>query len=208
LKLDPETIGRRITPQTKAILPVDFTGHPAALAEILQLAGEGITVIEDASHALGATYKQRRVGGISHMSVFSFHPVKHVACGEGGMVTTNSERFARRLRQFRNHGIESDARRREAEGQWHYQMTALGYNYRLSDIACALGISQLKRLEANLARRRAIAACYTRAFREITSLIAPAVREGMKPAWHLYTIRLNLERLSAGRGEIFRALRG
>src|SRR5438105_11985801 len=110
------------------------------------------------------------------MSVFAFHPVKHVASGEGGMVTTNSERFARRLRQFRNHGIESDARRREAEGQWHYEMTALGYNYRLSDIACALGVSQLKRLEANVARRQTIAAHYNRAFAEMAAIQTPRVR--------------------------------
>jgi len=207
LNLDPEAVGRRITPQTKAILPVDFTGHPAALDEILRLAGERITVIEDASHALGATYRQRRVGGISHMSVFSFHPVKHVACGEGGMVSTNSERFARRLRQFRNHGIESDPRRREAEGQWHYEMTALGYNYRLSDIACALGISQLGRLEANVARRRAIAVRYGKVLAEIPAIEMPHVRPEVEPAWHLYCIRLRLEKLTADRAQIFRALR-
>jgi UDP-4-amino-4,6-dideoxy-N-acetyl-beta-L-altrosamine transaminase len=208
LNLDPQAAAQRITPQTKAILPVDFTGHPAALDEILRIAGERITVIEDASHALGATYKQRRVGGISHMSTFSFHPVKHVACGEGGMVTTNNQQFARRLRQFRNHGIESDARRREIEGQWHYEMTALGYNYRLSDIACALGLSQLNRIQANVARRRAIAARYQQAFAEIAAIETPHVRPEVEPAWHLYCLRLRLERLTADRTQIFRALRG
>jgi perosamine synthetase len=165
-------------------------------------------LIEDACHALGAEHLGKRVGGIADMTVFSFHPVKHLTTGEGGMVTTNDVKLAETLRRFRNHGISSDARQRQAGGQWFYEMVLLGFNYRLTDIGCALGISQLKKLAANLARRRAIAARYTRAFRELSALMAPAVREGMDPAWHLYPIRLKLEALSARRGEIFRALRG
>ena len=115
-------------------------------------------VIEDACHALGAEYEGRRVGGLSHMTVFSFHPVKHLTTGEGGMVTTDRADLADTLRKFRNHGIDSDARQRQAAGQWHYDMVMLGFNYRLTDIACALGIEQLKSLNANLARRREIAA--------------------------------------------------
>jgi perosamine synthetase len=141
------------------------------------------------------------------MTVFSFHPVKHLTTGEGGMVTTNDAKLAQTLRQFRNHGITSEARQRQASGQWLYEMVLLGFNYRLTDIACALGISQLGKLEANLARRRAIASQYTRAFRELPALMTPAVREGMESAWHLYPIRLKVEALSADRSEIFEALR-
>ena len=148
-------------------------------------------MIEDACHALGAEYKGRRTGGIAHMSVFSFHPVKHVATGEGGMVTTDRADLAESLRRFRNHGIQAMPAQRQAAGQWHYEMVLLGFNYRLTDIACALGISQLKKLEANLARRREIAARYTAAFRNLRGVVAPSVRPDVNPAWHLYPIRVN-----------------
>jgi perosamine synthetase len=127
------------------------------------------------------------------MTVFSFHPVKHITTGEGGMVTTDNPGFAQRLRIFRTHGIEYDPEAREVKGQRYYEMVALGYNYRLTDIGCALGLSQLRRLEANLARRRAIADRYTAALREIPGVIPPTVRPDVKPAWHLYQIRLELE---------------
>jgi perosamine synthetase len=208
LNLDPEKVAARITPRTRAILPVDYAGHPADLDAILALADRhGMAVIEDASHAFGAEYRDRRVGGIAHMTVFSFHPVKHLATGEGGMVTTESDDYAATLRRFRNHGISSDARQRQAEGQWHYEMVLLGFNYRLSDIACALGISQLKKLEANLLRRREIAARYAAAFLDLDGVMAPKVRSDVNPAWHLYPIRLDLDQLSASRAQIFRALR-
>jgi perosamine synthetase len=208
LNLDPEQAAARISPRTRAILPVDYAGHPADLDAILELADRhGMTVIEDASHALGAEYRHRRVGSIAHMTVFSFHPVKHLATGEGGMVTTDRADCAEALRRFRNHGISSDARQRQAEGQWHYEMVLLGFNYRLTDIACALGISQMKKLEANLSRRREIATRYALAFRDLAGVMPPTVRADANPAWHLYPIRLNLQKLSADRSRIFRALR-
>jgi perosamine synthetase len=208
LNLDPEQIVRRITAKTRALLPVDYAGHPADLSPILELARQkGLIVIEDACHALGALHQDRRVGSIANMTVFSFHPVKHITTGEGGMVTTEEEKFAEILRRFRNHGISSDARQRQTAGQWHYEMVFLGFNYRLPDFACALGIEQLKRLESNLARRREIAARYRTAFAEVEGVIAPSVRAEVNPAWHLYPIRLDLDRLSADRGQIFRALR-
>ena len=208
LNLDPERVGAKITQRTKALLPVDYAGHPADLDAMLEVAeGHGLVVIEDACHALGAEYKGRRVGSIAHMTVFSFHPVKHLTTGEGGMVTTDNAAYADALRKFRNHGISSGARDRQQAGQWHYEMVLLGYNYRLTDIACALGLSQLKRLEENLTRRREIAARYTAAFQEMPGICAPVVREEALPAWHLYPIRLELAHLSAGRAEIFRALR-
>ncbi|MBZ5705057.1 MAG: UDP-4-amino-4,6-dideoxy-N-acetyl-beta-L-altrosamine transaminase [Acidobacteriia bacterium] len=208
LNLDPQATAARITSRTRAILPVDYAGHPADLEAILNLAERhGLVVIEDACHALGAEYRRRRVGSVSHMTVFSFHPVKHLTTGEGGMVTTDNPEFAETLRRFRNHGISSDTRQRQSAGQWHYEMVLLGFNYRLTDIACALGLEQLKRLEPNLARRRQIAARYTAAFRELPGVLPPRVRGDVNPAWHLYPIRLDLEKLSAGRGEVFRALR-
>ncbi|MFZ0294701.1 MAG: UDP-4-amino-4,6-dideoxy-N-acetyl-beta-L-altrosamine transaminase [Candidatus Sulfotelmatobacter sp.] len=208
LNLDPEQVAVRITRRTRAVLPVDYAGHPADLDATQELAAKnGLIVIEDASHALGAESKGRRAGSIADMTVFSFHPVKHLATGEGGMVTTNRADFADTLRRFRNHGISSDARQRQSMGQWHYEMVLLGFNYRLTDIACALGSSQLKKLEGNLSRRRKIALRYADAFRDIEAVTLPAVRRDVNPAWHLYPIRLNLENLSADRGKIFRALR-
>lgn len=208
LNLDPEQVERRITPRTRAILPVDYAGHPADLAPIIEIARRHkLLVIEDACHALGAIYRERCVGSIADMTVFSFHPVKHITTGEGGMVATDNPQFAETLRRFRNHGISSDARQRQSAGEWHYEMVLLGFNYRLPDIVCALGIQQLKKLDANLRRRREIAAQYTAAFQEIPGVILPSVRGEVNPAWHLYPIRLNLEKLTADRTQIFRALR-
>ena len=217
LNLDPQEVSRKVSSRTKAIIAVDYAGHPGALAELRGIAkneatknqagkNRGVFLIEDACHALGAEYGGKRVGSLADMTVFSFHPVKHLTTGEGGMVTTNDAGLAATLRRFRNHGINSEARERQEAGQWSYEMNMLGFNYRLTDIACALGLSQMGKLEANLARRREIAADYAREFRDLPMLV-PSVRQGVAPAWHLYPIRLKLESLSAGRGEIFRALR-
>jgi UDP-4-amino-4,6-dideoxy-N-acetyl-beta-L-altrosamine transaminase len=210
LNLDPGEVSKKINSHTKAIIAVDYAGHPAALDELGELAKtqtQRALLIEDASHALGAEYRGKRVGGIADMTIFSFHPVKHLTTGEGGMVTTNDAQLAETLRRFRNHGISSEARARQEAGQWFYEMVLLGFNYRLTDIACALGLSQLEKLDANLARRRKIASQYAVAFGDMAGIITPAVREGVNPAWHLYPIRLELEKLAAGRAEIFRALR-
>ena len=205
LTIDPEEVERRITPRTKALLPVDYAGHPADLDALLALADRHeLIVIEDAAHALGAKYRSRMVGSISHMSVFSFHAVKHLTTGEGGMVTTNNGEFVQRLRKVRNHGIDSDARARQADGQWHYEMTTLGFNYRLTDIACALGLAQLPRLPANLARRRTIAARYEKALATVSSLALPIVAADVTSAWHLYPVRVDA---SLDRAEVFDALR-
>jgi perosamine synthetase len=212
LNLDPKEVSKKVSARTKAIFAVDYAGHPAALDELGQAEtqvpqGRSPLLIEDACHALGAEYRGKRVGGIADMTVFSFHPVKHLTTGEGGMVTTNDARLAETLRRFRNHGISSEARQRLEAGQWFYEMVLLGFNYRLTEIACALGLSQLERLDANVARRREIAAQYGEAFRDLPAIVIPAVREDVNPAWHLYPIRLKLEMLAVGRGEIFQALR-
>ena len=208
LNLDPEQVTKHISSKTRAILPVDYAGHPADLAPIMEIARRNrLIVIEDACHALGAEYGGKRVGSIPDMTVFSFHPVKHITTGEGGMVVTGNAQFAETLRRFRNHGISSDARQRQSAGQWYYEMVLLGFNYRLPDFACALGLEQLKRLDVNLARRREIAARYTARFSQIPGVIPPGLRQGANPAWHLYPIRLELEKLTADRAQIFRALR-
>ena len=208
LNLDPNEVARKVSPRTKAILAVDYAGHPADLDALHPLAeNHGVVLIEDACHALGAAYRDKPVGSIADMTVFSFHPVKHLTTGEGGMVTTNHPSFAETLRRFRNHGISSEARQRQESGQWFYEMVLLGYNYRLTDIGCALGLSQLQRLEANVARRREIADQYCNAFSSMNAIELPAVRQGVGPAWHLFPIRIKAERLSASRADIFRALR-
>jgi len=216
LNLDPAQVFKRLSSRrssrapsrVKAIITVDYAGHPAALDELGELAKtHGALLIEDACHALGAEFQGRRVGGIADMTAFSFHPVKHLTTGEGGMVATNDAQLAETLRRFRNHGLSSEARQRQESGQWFYEMVLLGFNYRLTDIACALGLSQLEKLTANLARRREIAAQYAEALRDLRAIVIPAVRDGVVPAWHLYPIRLKLEFLAAGRGEIFQALR-
>lgn len=208
LNFDPKEVAKKISAKTRAILPVDYAGHPADLAATIEIARRhGLLVIEDACHALGAEYCGQRVGSIADMTAFSFHPVKHITTGEGGVVTTNDPKLAETLRRFRNHGISSDARQRQNAGQWHYEMVLLGFNYRLPDIVCALGIQQLSKLDANLARRREIAAEYSAELCEIPGLIVPSVRAEANPAWHLYPIRLDLVRLTASRAQIFQALR-
>jgi len=205
----PEEIEKKITPQTKAIVAVHFTGQPADLDAIREIARRhSLVVIEDAAHALGATYKGRPVGGLSDLTVFSFHPVKHITTGEGGMVTTNDEELYRWLLLFRNHGI---VRERELlvedQGPWYYEVQDLGYNYRLTDIQAALGLSQLKKLDRFLARRRQIAAAYSEAFAALPEVEIPYQAPGAASAWHLYVLALRLDRLAKSRREIFEALR-
>lgn len=208
LNIDAGEVVIKITQRTRAIIPVDFAGQAADHDELAAIAEEhGLVVIEDAAHALGATYKGRKIGTVATMTVFSLHPVKHITSGEGGVVTTDDPELARRLRIFRNHGITTEVRERLSEGAWLYEMPALGYNYRLTDIQCALALSQLDKLEAWLARRRAIAARYNAAFCEMPELECPVIRRDRESAWHIYVIRLNLARLRVSRAEVFRALR-
>ncbi len=208
LLVDPAEIERNITPQTRALVVVDYAGQPVALREISALAEKyGLTVIEDACHALGARWQGLPVGGLSTMTAFSFHPVKHITTAEGGMVTTNDSGLAEKLRRFRNHGIGSDHRQRERAGSWFYEMVELGYNYRLSDLQCALGLSQLRKVDGWLARRREIAQRYNLALEQLPALRPLAVHSGVEHAYHLYVAQLELQRLTASRSDIFAALR-
>lgn len=208
LNIDPSDVAARMTSRTRAVLPVDFAGQPAALDEIEQIASaKELLVIEDAAHALGAEHRSRRVGGIADLTTFSFHPAKLVTSGEGGIVTTQRADLAARVRRFRNHGFNIDFREREVAGESHSSMVDLGYNYRLTDLQCALGLSQLGKLDQFLKRRAEIAHRYTVALEEFPWLEVPRAESHVCHAWHIYCVRLNLERLCTDRQTVVAALR-
>ena len=208
LNIDPSEIEKKITSRTKAIIAVDYTGLPCDLDEIRRVAAKNdLSLIEDAAHAIGGEYKDRKIGAISDLTVFSFHPVKHITTGEGGVITTNDPELTQRMRIFRNHGITTGARERQEKGAWFYEMMELGYNYRITDFQCALGISQLSKIESFLARRREIASIYNEAFADLSQITTPVLPQDRVSAWHLYVIRLNLDQLEADRTKIFAALR-
>jgi perosamine synthetase len=208
LNIDPDSVASLINSRTKAIVTVDYSGQPSDLAELLELARRhNLVLIEDAAHAVGATYRGSRVGSWADITTFSLHPVKQMTTGEGGVLTTKRRELAARARAFRNHGIATDARERANTGSWVYEMVDLGYNYRLTDFQCALGRSQLKKLPAWLDRRREIAIRYTSAFGSLPEITTPTVLPDRESAWHLYVIRLNLARLRVDRARFFAALR-
>jgi len=210
LNIDSQEIKKKINHKTKALIPVDFTGLPVDLEEIQEIARENnLIIIEDASHALGATYKGSKIGSISDMTIFSFHPVKHITTGEGGMITTNNIEFYERLKLFRTHGITKEKDKLlNYDGPWYYEMQELGYNYRLTDFQCALGLSQLKKTDRILQRRREIVKKYNYEFEDMPEIKIPQSNPvDSTPAWHIYIIQLNLEKLKVGRREIFEALR-
>jgi perosamine synthetase len=195
--IDVKEIESHLTPQAKAIVPVHYTGLPCEMGEICDIAKlHNLVVIEDACHALGAKYKDTVIGDCTYsdMTVFSFHPVKHITTGEGGMITTNSESLYHKLIKLRSHGITRDSRsfKEPSHGDWYYEMQDLGFNYRLTDIQAALGISQLKKLDSFVARRRQIVGQYNKAFQELPVEL-PSEPEGYYSSYHLYVIRLRKE---------------
>jgi UDP-4-amino-4,6-dideoxy-N-acetyl-beta-L-altrosamine transaminase len=207
--IDPEKIKEQTTSKTKAIIPVDYTGQPCDLDEINKIAEKyNLIVIEDAAHSIGAEYKNKKVGEITDLTIFSFHPVKHITTGEGGMALTNNKNYYEKLILFRSHGITKDPKKMQKnEGDWYYEMHYLGYNYRLTDFQCALGISQFKKLGKFIKRRREIVKKYNEAFRNIKEIFTPYEKRDVRSAYHIYVIQLNLERLKVGRTKIFDALR-
>lgn len=225
--MDSQRLEEAITPRTKAIIPIDFAGQPCDMDEINAIARKhNLTVIEDAAHSLGAIYKGKPVGALAPMTTFSFHPVKHITTGEGGMVVTDNKELAEKLMLFRTHGITNNdncmilkeqAADNETPSQtggnpdtrspWYYEMQALGYNYRITDIQCSLGLSQLRKLDRFVARRLEIVERYNEAFEQSPLLVTPYVKSDRQSAWHLYMIRLRLDKMSKGRREVFEQLR-
>jgi perosamine synthetase len=208
LLIDSNDVRDKITERTRAIIAVDYAGQPCdydALASLAQR--NGLALVADACHSLGASYKGRAVGTLADLNVFSLHPVKAMTTGEGGMITTENAEIAGKMRRFRNHGVTSDHFQREREGSWHYEIADLGYNYRLSDLQCALGLSQLGKLPGWIARRRALARCYDEAFSRLTAVKPLAIRFGVASAYHLYVVRLQPQLLGASRAQVFSALR-
>ncbi len=205
LLIDPEEARRKITPRTKAIVAVDYAGQPCDYSALREIADEhGLFLIADACHSIGGIYKGKKVGMLADMTALSFHPVKHITSGEGGMVLTDNYKWAEKMKAFRGHGISTDYRQREKMGSWHYDMLSLGYNYRITDFQCALGISQLKKLPAWIKRRQEIARKYDAAFAS-EELVTPLENQpDVANAYHLYVIKLSKK---LNRCEVFSALR-
>jgi perosamine synthetase len=191
LLIDPVSVAIKITSRTRAIVAVDYAGQPADYDALRDLArARGIALVADACHAPGATYNGRKTGTLADISCFSFHPVKHMTTCEGGMCVTDDARMAAHMRRFRNHGIDSDHRSREAAGAHAYDMAELGYNYRMPDVLCALGLAQLPRLDGWIAARRRIAALYDRALAGLAEAVPLKTHAGRMHAYHLYVVRL------------------
>ncbi|MCL5011097.1 MAG: UDP-4-amino-4,6-dideoxy-N-acetyl-beta-L-altrosamine transaminase [Patescibacteria group bacterium] len=203
LNIDPAKIEGKINFKTKAIAITDFAGQPCDFDAIKEIAEKhNLLVVEDGAHALGSEYKGKKVGSLADLTILSFHPVKTITSGEGGMVLTDNEQFARKLKTFRHHGIV----KKPEIGPWYYEIEELGYNYRLTDIHCALGISQLKKLDKFVARRREIVKKYQEAFKDIPEIILIKEESFAKTAWHIYPVQFDLAKLKISRKEIFEKL--
>ena len=208
LLLDPAQAERKITARTRGMVAVDYAGQACEYDALRTIAARhGLWIVADACHALGGSYSGRPVGSLADLSAFSLHPVKPITAGEGGAVTTDDDGLARRVRQFRNHGIALDHRERAEQGTWVYEVEELGYNYRLTDMQCALALSQLRKLAEWVARRRAIAQRYDDAFADLPGVRPLAVRPDVGHAYHLYVIQLDSGQLQLDRAGIFAALR-
>ncbi|WP_291568314.1 MULTISPECIES: UDP-4-amino-4,6-dideoxy-N-acetyl-beta-L-altrosamine transaminase [unclassified Clostridium] len=204
--MDVSKIEEKITSKTKAIIPVDFAGHSVDMDEIMKIADKyNLIVIEDGAHALGGEYKNKKIGSGAHMTEFSFHPVKPITTGEGGIITTNDKELYNKLIRFRSHGITRDKNFliNKNEGPWYYEQLELGFNYRLTDVGAALGVSQLKKLDKFIKRRREIANIYNEAFKDIEEIEIPIEYDYAKSGYHIYVIKLKLEKLCKTRKEIF-----
>lgn len=208
LLLDPEQVAAKVTARTKAIVAVDYAGQPCDYDALRAVADRhGLVLIADACHAVGGSYRGRSVGTLADLSTFSFHPVKHMTTGEGGAITTNDAALADRMRVFRNHGITTDHRQRAHSGAFFYEMVDLGWNYRITDVQCALGISQIPKLQGWVRRRQEVARRYDQALAEVPFVEPLATVSETEHAYHLYVVRFDLEALGMTRAEIFARLR-
>ena len=208
LLMDPADVEAKLTQRSKAIIAVDYAGQPCDYEALRTIAERhGLILIADACHSLGGSYKKRPVGSLADLNCFSFHPVKAMTTGEGGMVTTGSPELAQRIRVFRNHGITSDHHHRRAKESWSYEMSDLGYNYRITDFQCALGLSQLRKLPQWVIRRNEIAQAYDHAFGQLNGVAPLVVHENVSHAYHLYVVRFDPMKLRTDRAALFHALR-
>jgi len=211
LLLDPDQVVAKITPNTKAIIGVDYGGQPCDWNTLREISDHyGLYLVDDACHALGAIYKGSKIGTLADLTVFSFHPAKHITTGEGGMVTTDNDELVSKIRMFRNHGITVDHKERKAKASWFYSINSLGYNYRITDLQCALGLSQMQKLPDWLTRRHEIAARYDEVLLNISGIYPLGLRKDVlsrskekfcekglltsKHAYHLYVVRVLNER--------------
>ena len=207
LLIDPSAVAAAIRPQTRAVIAVDYGGQPADYDALRAICDEhGLRLFTDGCHALGATVRGRPVGSVADATTFSFHPVKHIATGEGGAIATADAALAARMRRVRNHGLSQTASEREKAGTFRYEMAEWGHNFRLTDIQCALGISQLRRLDENLARRRSLAARYAALLEAVPGVEPLALRPEVEHAWHLYVVRMKRGAWSVPREELHRLL--
>jgi dTDP-4-amino-4,6-dideoxygalactose transaminase len=206
--LDPEEVERRLTPRTKALMPMHYAGQPCRMDELREIARRhNLAVIEDAAHAVGARYRDRPIGS-EGTAVFSFYATKNMTTGQGGMVTSTDAELLDRVRSLSLHGMSQNAwRRYEARGSWYYEVTAPGYNFAMTDLQAALGLHQLRRLEEFLTRRKEIARRYTQSLGCLDEVAVPAVRPEVRHAWHLYPLVLRPEHLTISRDEFIEALR-
>ena len=208
--IDPEDIRRKITPKTKAVIAVDFTGQAVQHKEIREICDEfGLVFIEDGAHSIGTEYNGKKIGSLADMTTFSFHPVKTVTCGEGGAILTNNDEFYTKLVLAHTHGITHDEELMEDaphEGPWYYEQISLGNNYRLTDIQAALLSSQMEKLDTFKARRQYIVRKYNEAFNDLDGIIVQREIPESDTCRHLYIIRLDLDKLSCNRREFFDAM--
>lgn len=209
LNIDPQCLEAAITPRTKAVIPVHLYGHPCDMDRINELAQENnFLVVEDAAHAVEAEWHGRRVGTLSPAAAFSFYATKNLTTAEGGMITTDDNEYAEKMRIWTLHGISRDAwKRYAAEGSWYYEVVAPGFKYNLTDLQSALGLHQLARLETMYQRRKKLSARYDEGFSGLLEIELPARRAGIRHARHLYAIRLRLNMLSINRATFIEQLR-
>ncbi len=208
LLIDPLKVEALVSPKTKAIVAVDYAGQPCDYDALRAIADrQGLALIADSCHSIGATYKGRSIGSVADLTAFSFHPVKHLTTGEGGMITTHSERYNAKMRQFRNHGITSDHRERETKNTWRYEMVDIGFNYRLTDIQCALGRTQLRKQKKWLLKRREIAKKYDEFFKSNKQLTPLVLTAHVEHAYHLYVVKCSRLVGENSRDDLFQKLR-
>ena len=209
LNIDPADVARKLTPRTRAVIPVHFAGHPAPMDELLEIARQhGLKIIEDAAHALPASYHGRSIGTIGDLTAFSFYATKNLTTGEGGMLTFTDAALADRLRSRRLHGMSRDAwRRYSVQGSWRYDVSYPGFKYNMTDIAAAMGLVQLRRLPALHRRRQAIVALYDAMLRDRPEIEPLAVQPNVMHAWHLYVVRIRPEQLRIDRDTLIEQMK-